>query len=323
MRIGITGSGGFLGSYLLGYLQAKYQGTISVLVRNPRACGTGITQQVRVIQGDLLSAKDCEHFVEDLDTVYYLAHRNSPINSDIDLPGDCIANVVPFLNFIQAVRARATRPHVIYFSSGGALYANQKASIPFRETDLTCPSSSYGIQKLTAENYLRAAAHRGYLTGTALRIGNAYGALLPAGRMQGLIGVALGNALKGLPIRLLGSFSNVRDYFHEEDVARLAEMAMQREGAPFEIFNCGTQRGHTVLEVLQLIEECLGYPVERYIDGQMASGLARWCVLDVSKAREQLGWTPNIDLPSGIRRMIHTPSVAGSCFPALRCDSSA
>ena len=320
MRIGITGSGGFIGSYLLKYLHARYPGTISVFVRNPGSCGVEFSAQVRVVRGELLSTTDCEHFVEDLDTIFYLAHRNCPITSDVDLPGDCLANTVPFLTFVQAVRSRTTRPHVIYFSSGGAVYANQEMKIPFRETDPTCPLSSYGIQKLTAESYLRAAAQHGYLTGTVLRVGNAYGTLLPSERMQGLIGVAVGNALKGVPVRLLGNVSNVRDYIHHEDVCRLAEMAMQRRGAPFEVFNCATQLGHTVLQILQLIEDCLGHRVERHIDGQNASGLTDWCVLDVSKAREQLGWIPNIDLTSGIRRMIHAPA-SGASFPALRCDS--
>jgi UDP-glucose 4-epimerase len=69
------------------------------------------------------------------------------------------------------------------------VYAAKPDKSSYRETDPCAPVSSYGIQKLAAEEYLRLAARKGHLTATVLRVGNAYGTLLPHHRMQGLIGV--------------------------------------------------------------------------------------------------------------------------------------
>jgi UDP-glucose 4-epimerase len=238
--------------------------------------------------------------------IFYLAHRNTPVSSDRDLPSDALLNGVPLLNLLQSICGRGDCPHVVYFSSGGAMYARSTRGIPYVETDPCAPSTSYGIQKAMAEQYLRMAAERGRLTATVLRIGNAYGDLLPAERMQGLIGVAINNVLQGRPVVLFGNPQNVRDYVHLDDICDVAERVM-RPLQPFAIFNVGTQRGHTVHQVLDAIDRCTGLSMERQCstDPCVGAWLPDWCVLDVSKAASVLGWTPKVSLRVGIERMLH------------------
>src|SRR5579862_7447677 len=177
MAIGVVGSRGFIGSYLFRHLVARESGQLRILVRTPTACDdTGNTE---VVRGDLCSLADCERFAADLSVIYYLAHTHSPVNSDRDQANDVLLNLVPLLNLIQAVQNLGTTPHIVYFSSGGAVYAPKHDRHPYRETDNCAPVSSYGIQKLAAEQYLRLAAHRGILTCVVLRPGNAYGTPLP------------------------------------------------------------------------------------------------------------------------------------------------
>ena len=113
-----------------------------LLVRTSLPCDSG---GLEVICGDLLSSKDCERFAADLKVIYYLAHTNSPVNSDRDWPGDALTNLVPLLNLLGAIRSLKTRPHIVYFNSGGAVAA-KLARIPYTETDLCAPISSYGIR---------------------------------------------------------------------------------------------------------------------------------------------------------------------------------
>jgi len=300
MLIGITGSSGFIGSYLTRWLVASGCASPRLLVRNPVNTGP---EGAEICQGDLHSPADCSRFVEGLEAIYYLAHENTPVNSDLDQPNDVRANLEPLLNLLRAVERAGTRPHIVYFSSGGAVYARNEDRIPYRETDPTSPSCSYGILKLAAEQYLRLAAERGYLTATVLRVGNAYGTLLPRHRMQGLIGVALNSVLNGKPIRVFGDLGNVRDYVHLDDICAMVERVSVPRGR-FDVFNVGSGIGHSVAEILRVIRDCHGGPIELEVNQRQGKWLTDWVVLDVGKARRECGWQPAVDLTSGIGAMM-------------------
>ncbi len=303
MIIGLTGANGFIGSYLARAMAGSRMGNVRVILRNQPAPGE--ESGAEVVHGDLKFPKDCERFAQGLDLIVYLAHRNAPVNSDFDPPGDAQANMIPLLNLLQAVHTLNTRPHIIYFSSGGALYGRSAKRIPFRETDPCEPSSSYGIQKLAAEHYLRLAAEKDRLTCTVLRPGNAYGTLLPRRRMQGLIGVAINSALHNEPVRVFGNLDNVRDYVHLADIRTIVEKVASPKEA-FTILNVGTGRGHSVREVLQTIEACVGSPlkIEAAEDTQYGPRLTDWVVLDAGKAQREFDWTPRVDLQEGIRAIV-------------------
>jgi UDP-glucose 4-epimerase len=301
MTTGIVGSSGFIGSCLLRYIAARDSDSLRLLVRNTEDYHG--PSNAELLHGDLLSRSDCERFAADLKLIYYLAHNNSPVNSDLDLPNDALANLVPLLNLLQAIQHLGTKPHVVYFSSGGAVYARKQELVPYRETDHCAPSSSYGIQKLAAEQYLRLAADKGYLTATVLRVGNAYGSLVSQFRPQGLIGVAISRVVNGKPVRVFGNPNNVRDYIHLDDISDLALRASIRR-QPFSILNVGSGVGHSVLDVIRAIEERWGRPVEILADHSLGDWLTDWAVLDITKAHAELGWSPTLDLHSGIDRML-------------------
>src|SRR5258708_31575744 len=167
-----------IGSQLIRHY-AKSSTSMRAIVRSLSPAHESSMRSVSITYGDLCSPHDCEAFLSGVDTVFYLAHTNSPITSDLDWPSDAALNLNPLLTLIQAVRIMGHCPHLIYFSSGGAVYGPSTGRVPFRETDPCQPVSSYGVQKMTAEHYLRLAALKGILKATILRVSNAYGTLLP------------------------------------------------------------------------------------------------------------------------------------------------
>jgi UDP-glucose 4-epimerase len=263
------------------------------------------------MSGDLMNEADCAEFVEGLDAVAHFAQSNSPAISDRHWPSDLVANISPALNLLEALRRRRGDGtcHFVFASSGGAVYGREPADgVAFRESDHCRPLNPYGIQKLAVENYLRTACEQGWLRATVLRISNAYGALLAAERRQGLIGVAMARVLTGQAVKVFGALETIRDYVHVDDVARAfgKSLGTDQQGKNYSVFNIAAGRGHSVAEVLELIGRATGRDVrlEQSDFGKAALGLLPRVVLANGKAREGLGWEPEIGLEEGIRRMI-------------------
>ncbi len=301
--VGVTGATGFLGSSLLDHLiERGYR--VRALTRSMSPRELPHAEQVQWLRGDLLSERDCACFVEGLAAIVHLAHSGTPLTSNRDLPAGAAANLIPTLNLLQATRAMGGSVHVVFASTGGAMYKPSSTRRPFRESSRCEPDSSYGLLKLVSEQYLRMAAARGWVRATCLRIANPYGVILPAQRLQGLIGVALDHVIHGRPIRIFGSLDNVRDYVHVTDVARAFECAMN-DRAQFGIYNIGSGRGYAVRDVLDLMRHYLreAVPIEVTPDVGEAQYLPSWAVLDIGKARARLGWSPAIPLDEGLQAL--------------------
>lgn len=304
MKIGVTGASGLLGQSIVGALQQFPGMEVRALVRQPPR----IESHPRIdwFLGDLARQEDCRAFVADLDVILHCAHKNSPLTSDGDWGQDARLNLLPTLNLLMAIESAKRCPHLIYPSSGGAIYGLSRAHVPFRESDSCFPENSYGIQKLVIEHYLRVFAARELLTATILRIGNAYGWLLAPDRSQGFIGTAINRVLHGQPIRLIGDPHNVRDYVYVDDI--ISAILKVLEGCRgFEVFNIGSGIGASVMDILNLIERKTGKPLLVHAETVVgAYHLPPWCVLDITAANQQLGWYPRVSLEDGIARMLDT-----------------
>ena len=304
-NICITGATGLIGGSLLKALE-KENVFITAIARTLPSVefSTKTFGRVQWIQGDLNSLSDCQELVEGQDIIFHLAHKNVPLTCDLDLPGDARLNLIPTLNLIQAIEKSGSKPHLIYPSSGGAVYGLIKNKVPVSEDHPCYPVNSYGIQKLVAEHYFRLAALRGYLTATVLRIANVYGWLVSPSRKQGLIGTALYQALAGNPVKMLGDPNNTRDYVHKDDVIR-AFFACMNPCRDFDIFNIGTGVGTSVCQVIDLLEKTMNKNLDKiFQDTLEANHLSDWCVLDIDKARKEMDWYPMIDLENGIKQMV-------------------
>jgi len=304
--LGITGATGLLGGRFLRHVVERMPGVqVRCLARH--VAGHFVHPGVEWMSGDLMNEADCAEFVVGLDAVAHFAQSNSPAISDRHWPSDLVANISPGLNLLEALRRRkgAGRCHFVFASSGGAVYGREAADgVAFRESDVCAPLNPYGIQKLAVEHYLRTACEQGWLRATVLRISNAYGELLAAERRQGLIGVAMARVLSGQPVKVFGSVETVRDYVHVDDVARAFGLALEGQSnqEAFRIFNIGAGVGHSVAEVLGLIGRVTGREVKTEVSdfGQAALSLVPRVVLANGKARDELGWEPEIGLEEGI-----------------------
>jgi UDP-glucose 4-epimerase len=195
------------------------------------------------------------------------------------------------------------------FSSSAAVYGRCGVP-PFREDAVPAPITPYGLSKLMTETMLAdlSASYPGF-EAVSLRYFNVAGAD-PAGRAgrrgcrgAGLIDRAVEAAL-GLcaPLDIWGADYDTRDgagerdYIHVSDVAdaHLAAMRYLEAGGRGVVLNCGSGRGHTVLEVVATLEAIVGRKIPRR-PGPRRVGDVASAVGDVARLTATLDWRPRFD----------------------------
>jgi UDP-glucose 4-epimerase len=298
--IGVTGAAGFIGRFLASEFQKKPEFHVRSLVRNRSDEDLGSLPDV--FYGDLTEPSSALPFLSGLDTVIHLANSNFPRDSKKASTEDLDANlgitVALFENFTQL----NPKGHIIFFSSGGAVYDPSLPHSPRKESDPTNPISSYGIQKLAAEHFLEMICTRSGISATILRVSNPYGTLLSPKRAQGIIGVAMACLKDDLPFRLFGAQDATRDYIHLDDVvsATLSALENKPEAGQCRIYNVGSGMGVRTDQLLEMIQQATGKRLNLTIaDAKYLE--PDWNVLDISKIEKELGWKPRVRLLDGLK----------------------
>ena len=211
-------------------------------------------------------------------------------------------NVGGSLSLIAAM-VEAGVKHIV-FSSTAAVYGNPHAT-PIREDFPIQPVNPYGESKAMVETMLRWFDAIHHLTSVTLRYFNAAGAD-PEGRLgeehdpeSHLIPLVLRAVMTGQPVTVFGNDydtpdgSCIRDYIHVNDLAQAHIRAVDYllGGGATDQFNVGTGTGHTVMEMIRVVEEVTGKKVP-YVTGPRREGDSLSLVAAAGKLRSKLGWHP-------------------------------
>lgn len=291
----VTGGTGFLGRPLVERL-AEDGCRVTVVTRAaerrpPRGA-------VTLVEGDLADPASLAPALGGTDVLYHLACSTVPSTSAENPAADVETNVLGSVRLFEAAAEHGVEK-IVYPSSGGTVYGVARR-LPIDEDHPTAPISVHGATKLATERYLAALSRqRGYAT-TVLRMANPYGPDQWTRRTQGILGALLRAAATGEAVTIWGDGSPVRDYLALEDaVGALAAARLRGDG---DVLNVGSGRGHSILDLLRLVEEVSGRPVpvvwrpERGFDVPAN-------VLDSTRARQALCWQPRVPLASGVRAM--------------------
>ena len=301
MRCLILGGGGFIGSFLADRLLIL--GHAVRIFERPRVLpyrAFGREERVEWLAGDFQSAADVEAAVEDCNMVFHLVSTTLPKNSNDDPIYDVETNLVGTLRLLAAA-VRCAVKKVVFISSGGTVYG-VPSRIPISEEHPTEPLVSYGIVKLAIEKYLHLYWCMHGLDYRVLRVSNPFGERQRVDTAQGAVAVFLSRALAGQPIEIWGDGSVTRDYIYIENVVDAFIMAMKHDGEP-RVFNIGSGEGRSLNQLLTTMEELIGRPVERrYLPARKFDVPVN--VLDVSRARDVLGWQPRVSFREGLGRTL-------------------
>ncbi|MEK7075136.1 MAG: NAD-dependent epimerase/dehydratase family protein, partial [Patescibacteria group bacterium] len=197
-------------------------------------------------------------------------------------------NITGTLNVLLAARDAGVK-RVVYSASSSAY--GTKHPMPLHEDMEACPVIPYAIQKRVGEQYCEMVARFYGLETVSIRYFNVYGPRQTTdkdGPYATVIGIFLGQAHAGKSMTVVPDGTQRRDFTHVYDVARANLLAMESlKVGKGEIINIGTATNFSVLEVAEMI----GGPWE-FTDARL--GETQETLADNSKAKELLGWKPNV-----------------------------
>lgn len=240
--------------------------------------------------------------------VVYLASSSTPA-VNLETPWrEAADNLEPLLRVLHETSTKSGpqgTPHFVFISSGGTVYGPTGGE-PATEDRPLRPISPYGLGKKTMEAAVEFMARTRGLRATVLRPANPVGRWQRS-RSQGVVGALMRAAEARMPFRMVGDGTVVRDYF---DVADLVEAILAVIDLPDrsagQTFNVGSGRGHSVQEVLQLVERVTGRSIEVEALPARASDVDR-IVLDIRRIGETLGWRPTRPLERSLRDLWGRP----------------
>ena len=205
-------------------------------------------------------------------------------------------NMTGVLNMMELCRLHNIPKFVE--ASSSSVYGNLNTP-PYRETDETDhPLQPYAATKKGAEALAYAYHHLYGLDVTILRFFTVYG---PAGRPQMVMFRFCKWIAEDQPVMVNGDGEQSRGFTYLDDIARGTILALKPVG--YEVINLGGHEVITINEMIKMLEDRIGKPAQivraDFHPADVTSNHA-----DVSRAREVLGWEPQVSLAEGITRLV-------------------
>lgn len=289
----VTGGAGFIGTNLVKQLIAEGH-TVRVLDnyvagKKPER----MQSDAEYIEGDIRNEGDLKKVMQGIDGVFHLA-AVPRVPYSVEHPLETNENnVTGTLNVLIAARDAGVKR--LIFATSSSVYGGDKGEVALTEDMLPEPKSPYALQKLAGQHYCRLFAELYGLQTVSLCYFNVYGPYLdPEGAYALVIGKFLRQRKNNEPLTICGDGEYYRDYTHVSDIARANILAMTKDTVgKGEVLNIGCNRPCSVNELAKLI------------GGEMTTipprlGDARYSRADNAKAKQLLGWEPQVALEDGI-----------------------
>lgn len=297
-KVLVTGSEGFLGKHLVlrllleGYVVYGISLPPTSVIEHPNYHYTSL---------DILNREKLSHYFENstFDAVIHLAalttHEELTKNKEKTLR----INLEGTLNLLEEFRN--TKSTKFIFTSTGKVYGRIQ-QLPLSEDHPTSPINILGKTKLVAEKLIDFFSYEATQQFIILRMFNVYG---PGQRNYFLIPTILSQFRDGNDKITLGNIHDKRDYIFIEDIVEaIMIMLKKRLSENLNIFNVGSGKPHSALDIVRVIEEIFSKKVTIDIDkSRFRKDEFPEEYADIRKLLS-LGWSPRYDLKTGLEKTI-------------------
>lgn len=325
MKVLVTGGLGFIGSHTVVELQNK--GFDVVIIDDLSNASVEVLDGIYSITGkkpefeklDLRNQEAVHSFFKKYPEVSGIIHfaASKAVGESVENPLLYYENNISSLVYI--LKELQQKPQAQFIFSSSCTVYGQAEKMPITESAPIQPAlSPYGNTKQIGEEIIRDVAKVSNIKAVLLRYFNPIGAHessaigeLPLGIPQNLVPFITQTAM-GLR-QELSVFGNdyptpdgtcIRDYIHVVDLAKAHVVALQRlidrkNEESVEVFNLGTGKGSSVLEVIKTFEKVSGkklpYKIVNRREGDVIEAYA-----DTSKANQVLGWKTQLTLEEAL-----------------------
>jgi len=257
-------------------------------------------ERYQFVQGDIADAALVHQLLRDhdVDAVVHFAAESHVDRSILDSGPFVQTNIVGTQVLLDACRQNSVKRYLQV--STDEVYGSLGATGFFTESTPLAPNSPYSASKAAADLLVRSYWHTFDFPGVITRCSNNYG---PYQFPEKLLPLFIANAMEDRELPVYGDGRQVRDWIHVSDHCRGIAAAL-RHGSPGEVYNFG---GECELENLRLTEtllELLEKPKSLIKFVKDRPGHDRRYAIDCSKAKQELGWQPQVPFESGLKETI-------------------
>jgi dTDP-glucose 4,6-dehydratase len=304
-RLLVTGGAGFIGSYFIKYMLARYPDM--EIVNLDKLTYAGNLDNLREIQndprytfikGDICDKETVARSARGCDCLINFA-AETHVDRSIGDPSDFIKTDIYGTYVLLEATRELEIPKFIQISTD-EVYGDA-GDDPSREDSPLMPQSPYAASKAGADRL----AYSYFVTyGTPVvitRCSNNYG---PNQYPEKMVSLFVTNAIDDLPLPVYGSGENTRDWIHVLDHARALDAVMNADGFEGEVFNIGTGTELSILQMADRILEALGKPKSLVTKVTDRPGHVRRHAVNTAKIKSRLGWKPEVDFKQGLQDTI-------------------
>jgi len=326
----VTGGAGFIGSAFIRRLfrDPSFAGKVVNLdlltyAGNPENLAGAVDQaRYTLVRGDIGDQKLVDDLCErhGIDAIVNFA-AESHVDRSILGPGVFVqTNIVGTYSLLEVARKRPS----IHFHhvSTDEVYGSLGDTGLFTEQTPYDPSSPYSASKAASDHLVRAYQRTYGLSTTVSNCSNNYG---PYHFPEKLIPLMILNLFEGKELPVYGDGLNVRDWLFVDDHAEALWVILTR-GKAGQTYNVGGNNEWTniaiVKRLIELVAEAKGKPRAeleaqiRYVKDR--PGHDRRYAIDSSKLKNELGWSPQHDLDSGLRATVRWYAENGAWVSGVR-----